>query len=64
MSKKNNSGSFRRCFLEHDVSTVSAKGILSNINKEKYNLVLIGISKTENGFCLMMISTFFRMMNG
>lgn len=30
---------------EHDVSCVSAKGIISNIDKEKYNLVLIGISK-------------------
>ncbi len=35
---------------EHDVSTVSAKGILSNINKEKYNLVLIGITKTGEWF--------------
>lgn len=31
---------------EHDVSTVSAKGIISNIDKEKYNLVLIGITKS------------------
>ncbi len=30
---------------EHDISTISAKGIISNINKEKYNLVLIGITK-------------------
>ena len=30
---------------EHDVSCVSAKGIISNIDKEKYNLVLIGITK-------------------
>lgn len=31
---------------EHDISTISAKGILSNIDKEKYNLVLIGITKS------------------
>lgn len=31
---------------EHDVSCVSAKGILSNINKEKYNIVMLGITKS------------------
>ncbi len=30
---------------EHDVSCVSAYGILSNINKEKYNIVILGITK-------------------
>jgi D-alanine-D-alanine ligase len=30
---------------EHDVSCVSAKGILSNIDKEKYNIVMLGITK-------------------
>lgn len=30
---------------EHDVSCVSAKGIISNINKEKYNIVMLGITK-------------------
>lgn len=30
---------------EHDISTISAKSIISNINKEKYNLVLLGITK-------------------
>lgn len=30
---------------EHDISTISAKSIITNINKEKYNLVLIGITK-------------------
>lgn len=30
---------------EHDVSCVSAKGIVSNINKEKYNIVMLGITK-------------------
>ena len=30
---------------EHDISTISAKGIISNIDKEKYNLILLGITK-------------------
>lgn len=30
---------------EHDISTVSAKEILSAIDREKYNLVLLGITK-------------------
>lgn len=30
---------------EHDISTISAKSIINNINKEKYKLVLIGITK-------------------
>jgi D-alanine-D-alanine ligase len=30
---------------EHDVSCVSAKGIISNIDKEKYNVVMLGITK-------------------
>lgn len=30
---------------EHDVSCVSAKSIVSNINKEKYNIVMLGITK-------------------
>lgn len=30
---------------EHDVSCVSAKGILSNINKEKYNIIMLSITK-------------------
>ncbi len=35
---------------EHDISTVSAKGILSAIDKEKYNLVLLGITKEGRWF--------------
>lgn len=31
---------------EHDVSCISARGIVSNIDKEKYNLVLLGITKS------------------
>ena len=34
---------------EHDISTVSAKGILSAIDKEKYNLVLLGINSIVLG---------------
>lgn len=30
---------------EHDISTISAKGILSAIDREKYNLILLGITK-------------------
>ncbi|MDD6728732.1 MAG: D-alanine--D-alanine ligase [Eubacteriales bacterium] len=30
---------------EHDISCISAKGIISNIDYNKYNLVLIGITK-------------------
>ncbi len=30
---------------EHDISCISAKGIISNIDKEKYNLILFGITK-------------------
>lgn len=35
---------------EHDVSCISAKGILSNINKEKYNITMLGITKTGEWF--------------
>lgn len=50
MSKKTIAVLFGGASSEHDVSTISAKGILSNINKEKYNLVLIGISKSGEWF--------------
>ncbi|MGN1124411.1 MAG: D-alanine--D-alanine ligase, partial [Eubacterium sp.] len=30
---------------EHDISCISAKGIISNIDYSKYNLVLLGITK-------------------
>ena len=35
---------------EHDISTGAAKGILSAIDKEKYNLVLLGITKEGRWF--------------
>ncbi len=50
MNKKTIAVLFGGVSSEHDVSTVSAKGILSNINKEKYNLILIGISKKGEWF--------------
>ncbi len=31
---------------EHDISCISAKSIASNINKDKYDLIMLGISKT------------------
>lgn len=45
MNKKTIAILFGGVSSEHDVSTVSAKGIISNIDKEKYNLVLMGITK-------------------
>lgn len=30
---------------EHDISCISAKGIISNIDKEKYNIIMFGITK-------------------
>lgn len=35
---------------EHDISCISAKSIISNINADKYNLVLIGITKEGKWF--------------
>ena len=45
MQKKRLAVLFGGASSEHDVSTVSAKGILSNIDKSKYDLVLLGITK-------------------
>lgn len=36
---------FGGCSSEHDVSTVSAKSVLTNISKDKYNIYMMGISK-------------------
>ena len=30
---------------EHDISCISAKGIISNIDYNKYNVILLGITK-------------------
>lgn len=46
MDKINLAVLFGGASSEHDVSCVSAKGILSNINKDKYNITLIGITKS------------------
>ncbi len=35
---------------EHDISCISAKSILENINKEKYNIVKLGITKQGEWF--------------
>lgn len=36
---------------EHEVSIVSAKSVMQNLDKEKYEIIPIGITKRENGFC-------------
>ena len=35
---------------EHDISCISAKSILENTNKEKYNIVMLGITKQGEWF--------------
>ena len=35
---------------EHDISCISAKSILENINKEKYNIVKLGITRQGEWF--------------
>nr|MDD5837109.1 D-alanine--D-alanine ligase [Eubacteriales bacterium] len=35
---------------EHEISCISAKGILSNINKEKYDIKMLGITKEGEWF--------------
>lgn len=50
MNKKTIAVLFGGASSEHDVSTVSAKCIMSNINKEKYDIVLIGITKSGEWF--------------
>lgn len=35
---------------EHDISCISAKSILENIDKEKYNIVMLGITKQGEWF--------------
>lgn len=50
MSKKTIAFLFGGVSSEHDVSTVSAKGIIENTDKEKYNIILIGITKNGEWF--------------
>ena len=41
---------FGGCSSEHDVSTVSAFSVLSNLSTEKYNVFMMGISKDGNWY--------------
>lgn len=41
---------FGGCSSEHDVSVVSAASVLSNINAEKYNIYMMGITKEGNWY--------------
>lgn len=50
MQKKRIAVLFGGASSEHDVSTVSALGILSNIDKSKYEPVLLGITKQGEWF--------------
>ena len=45
MSKINLGIIFGGVSSEHDISCISAKGILSNLDRERYNVTLIGITK-------------------
>ncbi len=45
MNKKTIAILFGGASSEHDISAISAKGIVSNINRDKYNIVLMGITK-------------------
>lgn len=50
MSKKTIAFLFGGVSSEHDVSTVSVKGIIENTDKEKYDIILIGITKDGEWF--------------
>ena len=41
---------FGGCSSEHDVSVVSAASVISHINREKYNVYMMGISKEGNWY--------------
>lgn len=45
MSKKKVAIMFGGCSSEYDVSLVSATSVIRNINKDKYDVIMIGISK-------------------
>lgn len=49
---------------EHEVSRRSATSIIENIAKEKYEIVLIGITKKANGFNMLVTSLKSLMENG
>ena len=48
--KKNIAVLFGGQSTEHEVSRVSAASVLSNINREKYNVIPIGITKSGKWF--------------
>lgn len=50
MNKKRVAFLFGGVSSEHDVSTVSARGIIKNTDKEKYDIILIGITKDGEWF--------------
>lgn len=50
MNKKTVAFLFGGVSSEHDISTVSARGIINNTDKEKYNIILIGITKDGEWF--------------
>lgn len=43
--KKNLAVIFGGASSEHDISCISANGVLSNIDKSKYNIYMLGITK-------------------
>lgn len=50
MNKKTIGIIFGGCSPEHDVSLESSYSVITNINKEKYDIVLIGITKSGDWF--------------
>ena len=52
MNKKTIAILFGGASSEHEVSRRSATSIIENISKEKYEIILIGITKKANGFSI------------
>lgn len=50
MNKKNLAIVFGGVSSEHDISCISAKGIIANLDFERYNVILLGISKQGEWF--------------
>ena len=49
MEKRRIAVIFGGCSSEHEVSRLSAKCVIDNIPKEKYEIILIGIDKPAAG---------------
>lgn len=49
---------------EHEVSLLSAASVIRAMNREKYDLVYIGITKKENGFSMKVLQRRLRMEAG